>query len=151
MEIKDHSNYLIYPDGRIYSKIGKGRFLKYDLRRGYFCLCLGKKNRKLVHRLVAEHYIPNPDNKPEVDHIDRNKLNNNVNNLRWATKSENQINRSYPVGKSGHRNISYHSQTDTWCIRRQINKKTIRRCFKNKIQAICYKYILLLKIKSKLI
>ncbi len=49
---------------------------------------------------------------------------------------------------SGHKNISYHKQTESWCLRRQVEKKTIRRYFKNKIDAICYKYILLLKIKS---
>ena len=45
-----------------------------------------------VHRMVAETFIPNTDNKPEVDHIDGNKHNNNVNNLRWVTSSENKRN-----------------------------------------------------------
>ena len=50
---------------------------------------------------------------------------------------------------SGFKNISYHSRSDSWCIRRQVDKETIRKYFPNKIDAICYKYILLLKIKSK--
>lgn len=45
-----------------------------------------------VHRIVAELFIPNPDNKPCVDHIDTNKFNNNVDNLRWVTYKENQNN-----------------------------------------------------------
>ena len=51
-----------------------------------------KRHVKWVHRLVAEAFIPNPCNKPFVDHIDTDTLNNRVNNLRWATASENRNN-----------------------------------------------------------
>ena len=47
----------------------------------------------LVHRIVAQTFIENPDNLPEVDHKDRNKTNNNVSNLHWVTRSENNFNR----------------------------------------------------------
>jgi len=49
-----------------------------------------KRNRLAIHRLVALTFIPNPDNKPQINHIDGNKLNPNSNNLEWATCQENQ-------------------------------------------------------------
>lgn len=61
-----------------------------------------------VHRAVAEAFIPNPENKPQVDHIDGNKLNNNVSNLRWATNRENF---DYSVA-SGLRENSYKALED---------------------------------------
>lgn len=53
----------------------------------------GKNKYFFIHRLVAQAFIPNFENKPTVDHIDRNKLNNNVSNLRWATYKEQRANR----------------------------------------------------------
>lgn len=52
----------------------------------------GKVKHRKVHRLVALTYIPNPENKPEVDHIDENKDNCFLTNLRWATSKENKAN-----------------------------------------------------------
>lgn len=51
----------------------------------------GKVKQHYVHRLVATAFIPNPLNKEQVNHKDGNKLNNNLSNLEWVTKSENQI------------------------------------------------------------
>ena len=55
----------------------------------------GSKSKKMgIHRLVAIHFIENPDNLPVVDHIDRNKSNNHVSNLRWSTHLDNCLNKN---------------------------------------------------------
>jgi hypothetical protein len=62
------------------------------LKDGYLRVVLyknGKSINRYLHVLVAEHFIPNPDNKPEVNHIDGNKLNCAKSNLEWNTRSEN--------------------------------------------------------------
>ena len=72
---------------------GKTRILHQNInQRGYHHVILSKNKVKKdlrVHRLVASAFIPNPLNKPEINHIDGNKGNNNVNNLEWATRKEN--------------------------------------------------------------
>jgi len=60
--------------------------------KGYNRMCLRKHdipNTFKLHRLVAEHFIPNPDNKPQVNHINGDKLDNRVENLEWMTNDEN--------------------------------------------------------------
>lgn len=59
---------------------------------GYRRVCI-KGKLYLVHRLVAETFLKNPENKSQIDHIDRDKSNNDVSNLRWVTNQENQYNR----------------------------------------------------------
>ena len=69
--------------------------------KGYLCIELKDKNGKYhfcgVHRLVAVAFIENPDNKPQINHIDGNKKNNIVENLEWCTNGENQVH-AYKMG-----------------------------------------------------
>ena len=74
----------------------KERIIKPVLTKdGYYIVSLwkkGKGDRRLVHRLIAEHFIPNPDNKPFIDHINTNRADNRIENLRWCTPKENNNN-----------------------------------------------------------
>jgi hypothetical protein len=90
-EINNYTNYLIYSDGKVYSKKRK-KFLKQDITSSYarvtLCNEAGAK-RFSVHRLVALHFIDNLENKPDINHIDSNRLNNDISNLEWCSHSEN--------------------------------------------------------------
>ena len=71
-------------------------------KNGYLSVCIskdGRIKRTSVHRLVAKAFIPNPLNKPCIDHINANITDNNINNLRWVTVKENNQN---PIFKKGH-------------------------------------------------
>jgi len=85
------SNYLIDEKGNIYNR--EGIKLKTTItKNGYERFNISRPTKSfLVHRLVAILYVENPENKPEVNHKDGNKLNNDFNNLEWVTRSENIV------------------------------------------------------------
>ena len=152
MNIHDFPNYLIYDDGKVFSK-KRNKFLKPGKDRGGYHLidlCKdGKRKHLLIHRLVAIHYIPNPDNLREVDHINRNRIDNRICNLRWSSPVDNMNNvGKFKTNTSGHKCISYNVRDNLWVYQKTYHKKTIQKYFKSKTEALCYKYIILLKIKS---
>ena len=76
----------------------------YSQSKGYLqvCLCLnGSIKRFTIHKLVAEHFIPNPQNKPCINHINSNREDNSIDNLEWVTFRENNIH-SIKMGKRKH-------------------------------------------------
>lgn len=89
------SVYKVSNDGKLitnYKGEWRDRSINIDNHTGYPCATLyvnGKCKKRYIHRLVAEAFIDNPENKPEVDHINGNRADNRVENLRWVTRKEN--------------------------------------------------------------
>tara|TARA_R110000772_G_scaffold235474_1_gene347118 strand:+ start:297 stop:767 length:471 start_codon:yes stop_codon:yes gene_type:complete len=111
MKIKGFEDYSIFEDGRVIRtyKNGKTKELKCCIHpKGYkqITLCKNSKNKTfLLHRLLALHFIENPNNKPTVDHENRDPLDNSLSNLRWYTMKEQCDNRGgkfqYSITKGG--------------------------------------------------
>lgn len=91
--IKDYEGkYFITQQGNVVNTKGNILMPAVNKKTGYKTVELWKNNKgssKTIHRLVALAYLPNPNNLPEVNHIDGNKLNNQVSNLEWVTSSGN--------------------------------------------------------------
>jgi hypothetical protein len=96
-DIIDFPNYMINENGDIYSKYKK-KLLKPRLTKpGYIALILRKNKKsihKTIHRLLGLQYLPNPDNKPCIDHKNRNRVDNSLTNLRWVSYNENAKNKA---------------------------------------------------------
>ena len=93
-KIDGYENYYVFENGKIYNTARKSYLKPVPNASGYsyVTLCKNKKkNNKYVHRLVAEHYLDNPDKKPQVNHKNKNRSDNRKENLEWVTESENVI------------------------------------------------------------
>lgn len=123
--IEDYDDYQVSNLGRVKSlKYGKERIVKpHTINGGYLNICLSKNSKKnwyLVHRLVAEAFIPNPNNLPFINHRDECKTNNIVDNLEWCTR---QYNNTYGT-----------------CIQRMVKKK--RGIYNTKKSKTVFQYTL---------
>ena len=102
-------------DGRVWSCASRKYLKPWIDRNGYYRYRLHDGNYQGAHRLVANKYIPNPDNKPVVNHLDGDKSNNHVSNLEWATQSENELH-AYATGLKTTRHLTKLSPNDVSAI-----------------------------------
>lgn len=118
-QIKDFENYEISSLGRVHNT-KTGRMLKLNKKGGYIYTGLSAISQKKsipVHRLVALAFIENPENKPQVNHKDKNRSNNSVANLEWTTALENNLHRSKDVIQTTNQNIK------VWRVDKDTNEK----------------------------
>jgi len=112
--------YAVSDCGKVFS-YKRGKYLKpVDNGYGYLRVDLckdGEVKGKKIHRLVAETFLEADDKRNEVDHIDGDRTNNNVKNLRWVTSSENKHNRRTAKG------YGWHKQFNKWLAQIMVNKK----------------------------
>ena len=133
--------YIIEENGRIWS-CRANKYIKSQISyNGYYRIGLYDRNgiskKHLIHRLIAQAYIPNPENKPCVDHIDRTRTNNSINNLRWVSVMENNQNMSlYSTNELEEQNIIFDKTRKRFRVRIQRNEIIKTRYFKTKEQAI---------------
>ena len=123
------NNYAVSNQGRVKSLL-TGKILKPAINhKGYFTVQLslsGHRRNMKIHRLVALTFIPNPDGLPEVDHINGDRQDNRVENLRWVSGSTNTRNREVCRQSSSEYNgVIKHSTTGSFVASIWYNKKTV--------------------------
>ena len=127
LPIDGYENYFISNFGNV-KNVKTNKILKPgNDKNGYKLINLcknGKVKTFTVHRLVAIAFLENPDNKQMIDHIDENKSNNNVKNLRWATNQENLANRGKQKNNtSGFKGVCFNKPTNKYQSKISINGK----------------------------
>ena len=140
--------YFITKKGEVFSnRRNKMKKLKVQTSTGYAKVLIYKddksKKLKAVHRIVAETFIPNPDNLPQVNHIDGNKTNNEISNLEWCTNSFNQKH-AWKMGLRVYTKIQEESNKKqlklTMDEAREIRKRYVPRDRKNGIRALAREF-----------
>jgi len=145
IKVIGYVDYMVSNTGKLKRK---ERILKPDYNKGYFRYTLCKNNqtkRFLAHRLVAICFIPNPNNKGFVNHIDGDKLNNHVTNLEWCTSSENEVHSYKVLNKLNHNrklsddalidiklNVIKSLNTHVYMSKYNVSRKTILNVINNK-------------------
>jgi hypothetical protein len=132
-------NYQVSNIGRV--RTASGLIMKLNKSSAgylYVHLCLnGTRKHARINRIVAQEFIPNPMNKPCVDHIDGVRTNNIIGNLRWATRTESEANKSKRINTtSRYKGVYWNKDRNTWRACIQKNWMTMHLgCFINEEEA----------------
>jgi len=134
-QIEGYENYIIFEDGKIINT-KFDREMKPCINKGYYRIGIRKDNKRnffTIHRLIALTFIPNPENKPCIDHINRNKLDNRIENLRWVSNSENNRNKTgySNTGKQFIFKIKSKTMKQGYLYRFQIQRPELQNKFSN--------------------
>lgn len=158
-KINGFERYLIDKDGVIYDTKHNNKIIcQWIDTVGYYqCILRNKDNKKChkrVHRLVATTFIPNPLDLPQVNHKDRNKLNNNVKNLEWCNNSDNtqhgydnglykykSRSHAIKVYDKDHKYLKTYKSIRSMCEELNINRKTVTMILKGEKLTNNYNYL----------
>ena len=132
MNCKSFGDYKVYDNGTVWSN-KTSKFLTQRLHQLYIYVKLtinGKRLNVSVHRLMGILFLPNIKNLPEIDHKDRNRLNNSLFNLKWSSKSDNSHNRGISINNtSGYKGVFFNNKTSKWVASMTKKGKTTLKQF----------------------
>ena len=151
MKFTNYFGYIVYEDGTVLSKVSNKPMKIQVNYKGYPCIGFQINKRKVnktIHRLLAELFIPNPYNFSDVDHIDGDRTNNNLSNLRWVTHGDN-IQHSYNFGKRSATGINNVRCKNNESIVREVCIYLQSGLSAAKIRDLGYNYGLVRAIKSR--